>query len=268
MIKYGDEKHTWLNLLPYSLMVLAILVVILPQIIVFITSFNSTPELAFPPNGLSIKWYINMIKREAFVTSMKLSVLLGALSTFLSLLLGFFFSLAIVRYRFLGRNLINTLVLSPLMIPEVVTGIALLYLFNKLQMYNTLINLLILHVLLTLPYSVRVISARLYRFDISLEEVAMSLGASRIKTFFLITIPLIRTGLMVAAIFSFVISFNNFTATMFLVTHKNTLPVEIFSYIRTENDPTVAAIASVFIIITIVLILFTEKIMNIGKVMQ
>jgi putative spermidine/putrescine transport system permease protein len=106
---------------------------------------------------------------------------------------------------------------------------------------------------------VRVISAILYRFDISLEEVAMSLGANRFKTFMLITIPLIKPALISAAVFSFVVSFNNFTATMFIVTKQTTLPVEVFSYIRTENDPTVAAISSVFVVLTIILILLNRK---------
>jgi len=106
---------------------------------------------------------------------------------------------------------------------------------------------------------VRVITAILYRFDISLEEAALSLGANRFKTFLLITIPLIKPGLLSAAIFSFAVSFNNFTATMFIVTKQTTLPVEVFSYIRTENDPTVAAISSVFVVITIILILLNRK---------
>jgi putative spermidine/putrescine transport system permease protein len=93
----------------------------------------------------------------------------------------------------------------------------------------------------------------------------MALGANRFKTFFLITIPLTKPGLIAAGIFSFVISFNNFTATLFLVTRKNTLPVEIFSYIRTENDPTIAAISTLLILLTMVLVIISERVVGLER---
>ena len=259
MNEHIREKYDPLTTLFYFLTVAGLIIIVFPQLIVLITSFNSTPTLAFPPEGWSLKWYVNIFAREAFLESIKMSLLLATVATFVSINVAFFFSLAIVRYNFFGRGLINALILSPLIIPEVLSGLALLYLYNKLHMYNTVINLLILHILLTLPYSVRVISATLYRFDISLEEAALSLGANRYKTFFLVTIPLIKPGLISAAIFSFAVSFNNFTATMFIVTRHTTLPVEVFSYIRTENDPTVAAISSIFVVTTIFLVLINRK---------
>jgi len=258
-MKAEKEGYDIVTSVFFALTFVGLTLIVFPQIVVLLTSFNSTPELAFPPKGLSLKWYRHMIEREAFFHSVKLSLLLATLATVASLVISFLFSLAVVRHKFFGRDLINALILSPLIIPEVVSGLALLYIFNRLQLYNTTVNLLILHILLTLPYSVRVISATLYRFDVSLEEAALSLGADRLRTFALITVPLIRPGLISAAVFSFVVSFNNFTATMFIVTRQTTLPVEVFSYIRTENDPTVAAISSVFVILTILLILVNRK---------
>jgi putative spermidine/putrescine transport system permease protein len=262
-----NDRHHWTELQTVfgTVSVVTIIFVSFPLLIVVITSFNSSSELNFPPVGFSLKWFLNIFRRPAFLESTQWSFLLAVLATAASTGIGFFASLAIVRFRFWGRNLLNTIVLSPLIIPEVVTGIALLYLFNRLQMFNSFFNIMLLHILLTLPYSIRVISANLYRFDISLEEAAMGLGANRLKTFFLITVPMTKPGLIAAGIFSFVISFNNFTATLFLVMRKNTLPVEIFSYIRTENDPTIAAISTILIVLTVVLVIVSERVTGLER---
>lgn len=133
-------------------------------------------------------------------------------------------------------------------------------------MYHLFINLMILHVILTLPFAIRVIYASLFRFDISLEEAALSLGANRIKTFMKITIPLIKEGIITAFIFTFVVSFNNFTATLFIVSRRATLPVEIFAYIVNENDPTIAAISTLIIFITILLVMISDKVIGLEKI--
>lgn len=249
----------------YVISMLTILLIYLPLIIVIVTSFNASSGVNFPPVGLSLKWYGNILKRSAFVEGAQWSLLLAILTTLFSTTIGFLSSLAMVRFRFPGRNLLNAVILSPLIIPEVVTGLTFLYLFNKLGMLFSFLNILLLHILLALPYSIRVISANLYRFNLSLEEAAMSLGANRLKTFFLVTVPLTKPGLITAGIFSFVISFNNFTATLFLILRENTLPVEIFSYIRTENDPTIAAISTCLILLTVVLIVVSERIVGLER---
>ncbi len=118
-------------------------------------------------------------------------------------------------------------------------------------MLNSWVNITLLHTILAIPYTVRVLMASLYRFDITLEEAAKSLGANPLITFKEITLPLIKPGLLAAWIFAFVVSFNNFTATLFLISRKGTLPIEIYSYIRTQNDPTVAALSTMLILTTI-----------------
>jgi putative spermidine/putrescine transport system permease protein len=253
------------HLLFYVLSLLTILFISLPLMIVIITSFNASSGVNFPPVGFSLKWYQNMVQRKAFAETAQLSFLLATLTTLFATCIGFLSSLAIVRYRFVGRSLLNAIILSPLIIPEVVTGLTFLFLFNRIKMHHSFLNILLLHILLALPYSIRVISANLYRFNIALEEAAMSLGANHIKTFFWVTLPLTKSGLITAAIFSFVISFNNFTATLFLVFQRSTLPVEIFSYIRTENDPTIASISTSLIILTVGLILVSERIVGLER---
>jgi len=237
----------------------------IPVVVMIVTSFNATPDLNFPPSGVSLKWYLNVFKRTAFLRSCQLSFVLAALTSIVSLVLGFLSSLGLVRYKFIGRDILHSILLIPLIVPEVVIGCSLLILFNKLHQYNSIINILILHIILVLPYSINVISANLVRFDMTLEEAAMSLKANKITTFWLITVPMIKEGLIASAIFSFVISFNNFTATVFLVRTKSTLPVEIFSYIRTESDPTVCCISTLLFCFVVIVILVAERLVGMEK---
>lgn len=231
----------------------------LPILIVIMISFNSTNDPSFPPVGISLRWYINIFERAEFSESFGYSLFLAVCAPLISIIIGGMCSIALVRYRFRGRELVNNLVMFPLMVPEVVLGLSFLILFSKLHWYNPILNILILHVILTLPYAVRVISSNLYRFDLSLEEAARVFGANKIKTFLKITFPIIKPGIVSASIFAFVISFGNFTATLFLIKKRGTLPIQMYSYITTENDPTVAAVSAVLILMTVLLILILER---------
>jgi putative spermidine/putrescine transport system permease protein len=240
-----------LGITPTSLTVIAVICIGVPLGIVILTSFNSSTELAFPPRGFSLRWFMNVFKNSRFMEGVQFSAGIALVSSSISLIVGTLASLALVRYRFFGRTLINMLVFTPLIIPEVVTGITLLFFFIRLKMVNSWINITILHTILAIPYTARVLMASLYRFDMTLEEAAMSLGANPFVTFKEVTLPLIKPGLIAAWIFAFVVSFNNFTATLFLITRRGTLPIEIYSYIRTQNDPTVAALSTLLILTTV-----------------
>jgi putative spermidine/putrescine transport system permease protein len=232
---------------------------VVPLLVVVASSFNPTNELAVPPSGLSLRWYANVFRREAFLSGFWFSLELAVTSTACSLVIGLLAAVALVRRRFWGRELLAALLLSPLIVPQVVLGMSLLILLSRLGIVSSTIGLGILHVILTLPYTVRVLSAALTRFPVSLEEAAVVHGASRPVAFLLVTIPSIKAGVVTAAIFAFVTSFDNFTATQFLTWDRTTLPVEIYSYIRTENDPTVAAISTLLILGTVGIVLLAER---------
>jgi putative spermidine/putrescine transport system permease protein len=136
---------------------------------------------------------------------------------------------------------------------------ALLILFAEAGIVSSLLSLAALHLVLTLPYTVRVLSAALARFPLSLEEAAVIHGASRPGAFLRITLPNIKPGLVAAAIFAFVTSFDNFTASQFLVWDRTTLPVEIYAYAMTETDPTVCAISTLLILATIAIVVGIER---------
>lgn len=239
--------------------VLVVGAMILPLVVVILTSINPTNELAFPPYGVSGRWYQNILRRSAFIESFRFSVILASLATVGSLGIGLLAAVALVRYRFRGREAILAFVMSPLLVPEVVTGMAILVLLSRLHIYRSFPALAILHPILTLPYTIRVLAAALATTRPSLEEAAMALGATRFGAFVRVTLPAMRPGVVAAGIFAFVTSFDNFTASQFLVWDRVTLPVEIYSYIRTETDPTASAISTVLILLTVGLVLLMER---------
>jgi putative spermidine/putrescine transport system permease protein len=238
---------------------LVVLCMIVPLVVVVAASFNPGSEIAVPPNGFSFKWYGNAFQRQRFVDSFQFSLGLAVAATMLSLAIGLLCAVALVRYPFKGNAAVATLLNSPLMVPQVVLGMALLILFSQAGIANSLLGLGALHVVLTLPYTVRVLSASLVRFPASLEEAAIIHGANRPRAFMTITLPCIKPGLVAAAIFAFVTSFDNFTASQFLVWNRTTLPVEIYAYAMIETDPTVCAISTMLILATIGVVVALER---------
>jgi putative spermidine/putrescine transport system permease protein len=242
-----------------TMTIIAVVCMTLPLVVIVAASFNAGAEIAFPPKTISVRWFLNAFERERFLASFQLSLFLALASTVASLGMGLLCSVGLVRYRFPGREAVALALNSPLMVPQVVLGMSLLILFTQTGVTNSLIGLGGLHLVLTLPYTVRVLSATLVRFPLSLEEAAIIHGANRAQAFALVTIPSIKPGIVAAAIFAFITSFDNFTASQFLIWDRTTLPVEIFSYATMETDPTVCAISTMLILTTVVVVVAAEK---------
>jgi putative spermidine/putrescine transport system permease protein len=235
-----------------------------PLVILFGVALNAGPQQSFPPQGLSLRWFVNIFSRDAFLSAIPFSLELAAFATVVSVVIATLAAIAIVRVRFPGRDLLLTLLMSPLIVPQVVVGMAFLVAFAAVRIHSSVVALATLHVILALPFAVRVIVSSLTRFNISLEEAARSLGAPPWKAFLLVTFPVIRPGMVAAAVFAFVASFENFTATQFLVWNRSTLPVEIFSYVQTENDPTGAAISALVVLAVAILVLASHRFIGLG----
>ena len=201
---------------------------------------------------------------DAFMVSFWLALMTAICSTTIGTMAAF----AIVRGRFPGRNTINTLVMSPLTMPGVITGIAMLQFYTWISIGPSLGRLVLGHTIITIPFVVRSVSAVLYGFPLSLEEAGMNLGANRLRTTFLITFPLIRSGLLAGAIFSFIVSFDNVVISIFLVSPLyNTLPITIFNYVTYSAEPIIASISTLQMLLVIVVMVVTEKIMGFSKYM-
>lgn len=237
------------------------LTLILPAVIVIATSFTAGDALRFPPSGFSLRWYQALWESSLFINSLVLSLKLAAIATVLSLVIGFAATIGLERHSFQGRGFIRGFILSPLLIPTVVLGLGLMQLQAWIGLSETFVGLLVGHVVVTLPYVVRTLSASLVLFDRNLEHAAMSLRATPATVLRTITIPLLVPGLISAGVFAFVTSFGNVSLSVFLGSGGNvTLPVQVLAYVEQTVDPLVAAVSSIVIVFTLVAILVADRI--------
>jgi len=244
----------------------ALVLLVVPHLVVVITSFDPTSAALFPPTGFSLRWYINALERRAFREALALSVVVATTASAIAVSAGTLASILVVRHQFIGRRVLITALQLPMMLPEVVLGLGFLILFTTWRMHVSVVNILLAHAVITMPYAVRVITANLQTVSPSIEEAAHVLGAGPLVTLFRITLPVIKPGIIAAAIFSFVVSFDNFTVTAFLVTSRGTLPIEIYSYIRTEGDPTIAAISTLLILASLTGVIATVRFVGFERI--
>jgi len=223
-----------------------------PIAVVVILSFNPQQFGSFPLSGFSLRWYAKLAQNQTIVLAFKNSLLLGSLTALISTTVGILAALAFVRYDFPGKNTLNTLLLAPIMIPEVILGVALLLFIRWLQQPKSFIMLLIGHVVITLPYVLLVVQARLVGIQRVYEEAALSLGANALQTFREVTLPLLAPAIMAGVLFSFTISFDDVTATLFWATAQSqTVPVKILGMLRNSISPEINALGTVMIILTL-----------------
>ena len=248
-----------------------------PLVIVVLASFNAGEYLSFPPEGFSLRWYVKFLNSASFMQSLWFSFKLALLCTLVSTVLGTMVALYVVRFAGKWREHLRVLIIMPLLLPEILTAIALLFFYYNIEagfkmigldifsgmFRNSFLGLLIGHVLITLPFVFLGISASLYNFDMSLEEAARSLGAGKFTTFRRITLPLVKPGIIAGGLLAFIISFDLFNISLLLKgVGTATLPIQLFDYVRWDFDPTAAAVSSVSIAITLVAIVLTERLVG------
>ena len=223
-----------------------------PIVAVILLSFNPEQFGSFPMSGFSFTWYVQLARNRTILLAFRNSLVLGTLTAVLATAVAVPAAMAFTRYEFPGKNTLNTLLIAPIMIPEVVLGVALLIFIRWLQQPKSFLLLLFGHVLITLPYVLLVVQARLVGIRREYEEAAMVLGASPFQTFREITFPLLMPAIFAGALFSFTISFDDVTATLFWATAQNqTVPVRIFGMLRNSISPEINALGTVMIVLTV-----------------
>jgi putative spermidine/putrescine transport system permease protein len=233
---------------------------LLPLVIVVLASFNAGELLTFPPKGFALRWYAHFFNSQPFMDSLFFSLRLAATAMVLATLLGTTAALYIVRFAGPWRDGLRLLIVAPLLLPEILTAIALLFFFYNIGLGKTVIGLVAGHVLITLPFAFLAVSSVLYNFDTSLEEAARSLGAGKFTTFRRITLPIIKPGVISGAMLAFIVSFDLFAVSLLLKgIGTATLPIQLFDYVTWDFDPTAAAVSTVSIAITMVIVLLTER---------
>ena len=244
----------------------AILLLLGPIALVIFLSFGADSYSTIPPTGYSLKWYRNAFVEPEFVTSFWVSIKVAAIVTPVSLVIGTLGAFALHRFRSRGGEALQALFYSPIMIPQVVTGIALLIFLNKVAFYSSFWGIVFGHVIITFPYVVRTVLVALSRYDAALDEASASLGARPAQTFWLITLPMIRPGLFAGGLFAFVMSFDDFTVTIFLIGPGTmTLPVAIYQYMEWNLDATVAAVSALLVLMAAISMLVVERSIGLGR---
>lgn len=232
----------------YAFLVLGLAFMVLPIAIVVVESFNSSSFGAWPPPGFSTRWYANLFSNGGFGSPAIRSVELALAATAVSLVVGTLAALAIARFSFPGRRAVQGFVAAPLIVPKVAIGIAAFILFLKVGFYGSFGSLVLAHAVITLPFVVTLVVAGFARVDWLLEEAAADLGAAPRQVLVRATLPQMRATLLAAAAFSFIISFDELDASIFLVgQHANTLPTAMFIYMQKYQDPTLAALSTLLI---------------------
>lgn len=193
----------------------------------------------------------------------KTSIIISLLGNLLALLLGVPAAYALSRYRFRGRDTLNAIFLSPVLIPGIVLGFTLLRYLIVVYGLPIYAGLLIGHTVIMLPFIIRVIASSLENFDFAVEEAAQSLGASRLYTFFKIVLPNIRSGILAAILIAFLESFNNVDISVFMTGPGiSTLPIQMLTYVQNYFDPTIAAISVILMVLTAALMFVIERLMG------
>ena len=241
------------------ILVIALVLIMGPILTVVILAFSSGATLAFPPPGLSLKWFIAFFALDEMRNAFLLSLGLALASAFGACLLGVMAALFAVRRGGAIGAILQALAMAPLVFPALILGLALLILYRTIGV-PVLTGLFVAHVVVCLPYAFRAVLTSLQSFDMRLEEAAASLGAPPLRTFLRITLPIIWPGLLSGFIFAFVVSFGELNTALFLTGPGiTTLPIEIFSYLQFQGNQLVVAAASALQILVILILLVVAE---------
>lgn len=235
-----------------ALAVLTVLYLIAPVFIVVPMSFSDSSFLTFPPKEFSTRWFENFFEDEEWVDSALASLQIGVLVTVVSVVLGTLAALGMVRGRYPLRGAVAGLVLAPILVPYVIIGLAVYAAFLQVGLTETKLGFVLVHTALAVPYVVINVSAALFGFDRSLELAAMNLGANPVSAFLRVTLPIIAPSVLTGALFAFITSFDEVVTGVFLSgPDLTTLPAQMWSGVRVQINPTVAAVSSMLLLVTL-----------------
>ena len=243
--------------------------IILPAIVVGIAAFNDKALLSFPPEQLSLRWFYKAISYRDFQTGFKNGLIVMLLSSFIALFVGTAFAFVLDRYQFRGKNVIEGLLLAPLVVPHFTVGLGLLILAAQIGASRGYTVVVVCHVILVLPFVLRSVYISMRNLDQRLELAAASLGAKPARVITTVTLPLLAPGLFTGWLFAAILSFNEFTASLFVTSQRTqTLPVAMYNYVREYADPTMAALSVIFIVVTATLLTIANAYLGLGKVLN
>ncbi|WP_409076550.1 ABC transporter permease (plasmid) [Pantoea sp. C3] len=245
-----------------------LLYMLAPLLVVIAISVSDNFLATFPPKGFTLNWYVHVLGDAKFQHAFMTSLTLAVIATLAALLLGAPAAIVIHRGDLPGCQLIETLLLSPMILPILITGLAMLQFFSVAQMYSVPVNLFVGHTMIILPYMLRTLLASFKQIDHSLEEAASTLGASPVSVFCFVTLPQIMPGVLAGCLFAFLVSFDDFPISFWLADARTEpLPIYLHHALASIFDPSIAAISSLMILTSVVTILALERFVGVRKAM-
>ena len=244
--------------------------ILAPMIIIVAVSFNPSAAITFPPEGFSLKWYQNIFTGHTdFVTGFANSIKIAVIATIFDIFIGVFASLSVTKYNFKGKSLLVSFFTSPMFIPSISFAFVLMRTTASIKMFTPFTKILIGHIVIILPYIIRNTMSVLINFNWTLEDAAASLGANPRQVFFKITLPLIKPGIISGAMLAFLYSFDEAVISSFLTSAKfTTMPIQIINYMEFQFDPTVAAIATILMASSLIIMLVINKLVGLDSMVN
>jgi putative spermidine/putrescine transport system permease protein len=231
-----------------------------PLLIIFVISFSADDYLSFPPSSWSFRWYAAALTNAQFLSGMRNSAIIALCVSLLSVAFGLPAAWALARLQFRGRQFINAFIMMPLVLPSIVLALGILMVFTPLALTATYPGLVIAHLTLTLPFTIRILQTALMNLGMDPENAALTLGATPVQTFVNITVPRILPGVFASASIAAILSFDEIVLSLFIVGPRlSTLPVEIYRYVDERTDPLVAVLAVLLIVLSLGIVMIVER---------
>jgi putative spermidine/putrescine transport system permease protein len=235
-----------------------------PIVIVAVASLNDGAFLTFPPKALSLRWYVVFFENEVFMRAIRTSLWVASVATAISGVIGTAAAIYYVQYAGRWRPTLRLAMLSPLLLPEILTAIALLFFVYQIGIgTRTMAGMIVGHVVITMPFVFINVVASMESYDPAWTLAARSLGAGGFTRLRRIILPLIKPGVIGGCLFAFIASFDTFTISFFLKgIGFSTLPIQLLDYLRTNFTPEAAAVATLSVVLTIVVVFVTERLLG------
>lgn len=257
------------NVIVWLMAAFAVLFLLVPLFVTVAVSFGSASVFTLPPPEWSLRWYENLPRLRGLGPALATSVQIAALSTAISLVLGTLCAIAITRGQFTGREAIATFLISPLMLPGLVIGIAMLQAFREFGLRDAWTSLLIAHVVITMPYVARTVFGALTLFDFSLLDAARTLGCSYATALRKVMIPALAPAFLTAGMFAFLASMDNYPISIFFSdAWTKTLPIQMLQFVEERPDPTIAAISTGLILLAAIAMLIGDRLVGLRRLAE
>ncbi len=250
-----DGPMTPAKAILYLFVALALLFLILPTFMVVPFSISPTSMMEFPPRGFSTQWYEKYFTQPGWLKATWISFYVAVFTMIISVILGSLAAYGLVRGTFIGKRTINALILFPIIIPTLLTAVAIFKLYSDLRLTGTTLGFVIGHCVLAVPFVITIMTATFRGIDPVLESSARSLGAGRLMTLWRVTFPLAKPGMLAGALFAFLVSFDELLIALFISSPRVfTLPKKLWEGIRLEIDPSLAAVSAILVAVSILVL--------------